>query len=246
MMNKRSEAMKKRWQNADFRAKMSGENNPMKRPEVRAHYTETVNRPEIRAKFSDSAKKTWSRPEYRSKVSESMKRVMNRPEVRSEISKNNPMKRAEVRDKRRATMERPESKVLVSESIKKAWSRPEVWAKHTRENNYGWKGGTSFLPYCPKFNHSRKEQVRNDYERVCANCGRSELVQSERLCVHHVDGDKMQGCKESEWFGLGGRWFLVPLCRSCHRKRLEMDLYSVGKFWLAELSRRYWERRVVL
>jgi len=81
-------------------------------------------------------------------------------------------------------------------------------------NNPAWKNGASFEPYCPKFSHRLKEEIRNQYGRTCANCGKSEIENGERLSVHHVDGNKMQGCD-------GHDWFLVPLCRSCHNSKFE-------------------------
>lgn len=76
-------------------------------------------------------------------------------------------------------------------------------------NNSAWKGGISFEPYCPKFNFKVKEKIRNRDHRVCRLCGKSEIENGERLSVHHIDGDKMQGCNEKNWY-------LVSLCRSCH------------------------------
>lgn len=76
------------------------------------------------------------------------------------------------------------------------------------ENSPHWRGGISFGPYCPKFNNQRKEQVRDQFGRKCLICGQPE--NGQRLCVHHVDYNKMQGC--------GHSWNLVPLCASCHAK----------------------------
>jgi len=198
-------------------------------PKQIAAFLERMNSPEVKARRRESMtrfmERAWQRPEFRDR----MIRAMNRPEVKTWH-----------KESMKIVWQIPESRAKHIEVL----NSPEVRAKISGENNGAWKGGTTFLPYCPKFNDSRREEVRNDHERVCASCGKSELFNSRHLCVHHVDGDKMQGCKHSDWFGLGGRWFLVPLCDSCHSKGLERDLYSVGKFWLAELARKYWERRV--
>lgn len=77
------------------------------------------------------------------------------------------------------------------------------------EKSPSWKGGTSFLPYCFKFNFSLKERVRNRHGRSCVLCGISEMFYGRRLDVHHIDGNKMQGCD-------GAHWSLVPLCNQCH------------------------------
>lgn len=83
------------------------------------------------------------------------------------------------------------------------------------DKNSSWRGGTSFLPYCPKFNKRRKKAVRDFFNNMCLGCGKlaSENVVGGRgvinLPVHHVDHDKEQGCN-------GKPFNLVPLCYDCH------------------------------
>lgn len=72
-----------------------------------------------------------------------------------------------------------------------------------------WDGFSSYEPYCDKFNDKLKERVRNRDHRVCRLCGKSEILEGKRLSVHHIDGDKMQGCNEKNWY-------LVALCSRCH------------------------------
>jgi len=224
----------------EYRANLSERmKKALQNPEIRAKYNEAMNCPEAQAKRNESVKRFYEDPEHRANHRE----IMNRPEVRARREKtwNDPKYKTKCRESATRVMKRPDVKA----KQKEAMNRPEVRAKFTGEGSPSWRGGLSFLPYCPKFNETRKEQVRNDYEHVCAGCGKSELLEGQRLAVHHVDGEKMQGCKGSDWFGLG-KWFLVPLCLSCHAKGLERDLYSVGKFWLAELARRYWQRASAL
>ena len=85
-----------------------------------------------------------------------------------------------------------------------------------------WNGYTSFEPYCPKFNFVLKEEIRNRDNRVCTLCGKSELLNGRRLSVHHIDGDKMQGCDKS--------WYLTTLCRSCNGKKdtVEKEFFIVS------------------
>ena len=82
---------------------------------------------------------------------------------------------------------------------------------NTGENNPNWIDGRSFESYCPKFNFVKKEEIRNRDYRVCQCCDKSEILNGRRLDVHHIDGDKMQGCN-------GKRWGLVALCISCNSK----------------------------
>lgn len=87
------------------------------------------------------------------------------------------------------------------------------------ENSPMWNGGTSFEPYCSKFNARRKKAVRDFFNNTCLACGKlsSENVVRNKgiinLPVHHADHDKEQGCN--------GRPFnLVPLCNDCHADEL--------------------------
>lgn len=80
---------------------------------------------------------------------------------------------------------------------------------HSGENHPNWKEGASFEPYCHRFNGEIKEKVRGYYGRRCFKCDKTEEENNERLCVHHVDFNKNQGCDSH-------KWKLIPLCRSCH------------------------------
>lgn len=90
-------------------------------------------------------------------------------------------------------------------------SRECHFKDHTGCGSPVWKGGISYKPYCEKFNHKKKEEIRNKYRRKCFICGKDEKENGRRLDVHHVDYDKDQGCN-------GKQWILVPLCQSCHGK----------------------------
>jgi len=103
-----------------------------------------------------------------------------------------------------------ETKLKISNALK-GRKRPEHAKKMQGENNPSWKGGTSFEPYCSKFNFDLKEKIRNGNKRKCILCGKSEILNGRKLSIHHIDGDKMQGCD-------GKKWKLMPLCQSCHSK----------------------------
>jgi len=77
------------------------------------------------------------------------------------------------------------------------------------EKHYNWQGGKSFEPYCYKFNDTKKEEVREKYDRKCFLCGAPE--NGRKHSVHHTDYNKMQGCDAKSWN-------LLPLCPSCHAK----------------------------
>ena len=90
-------------------------------------------------------------------------------------------------------------------------TRKKMGLARTGERNSSWKGGVSYEPYCHKFNDQLKEEIRKKYGRKCFLCGKSENQNGVRLSIHHVDGDKTQGCN-------GKQWMLIPLCVSCHTK----------------------------
>lgn len=94
------------------------------------------------------------------------------------------------------------------------------------ENNPNWNGGTSFLPYCPKFNENFREYVRDKFNRVCFLCGKTEKENGKKLSVHHVNYSKKCLCDEDE------SCQFVPLCISCHAK--------------THRNREYWEKAITI
>lgn len=120
----------------------------------------------------------------------------------------NPAKRPEVREKIRL------SKIGKSMDEK---TKGKISKSLSGEKCHLWKGGKSFDPYCPKFNNRKKEEIREQYDRKCYICGRSEednkykSGKQIKLSVHHIDEDKEQGCN-------GKGWKLIPLCIHCHGK----------------------------
>lgn len=77
------------------------------------------------------------------------------------------------------------------------------------ERNPRWNNGSSFLPYCPKFNNELREEIREAFGRKCYICGTPE--HGRRLAVHHINFDKKAGC-------YGRKFNLIPLCAKCHGK----------------------------
>lgn len=128
------------------------------------------------------------------------------------LENNNPAKRPEVKAKIRKSKIGHYTSIETKEKISKSRA-----GKCSGENNCNWKGGTSFLPYCNKWNHRLKEKIRKQYDRKCFICGKDEKnnkTRSEKirkLSIHHIDMDKQQGCN-------GKEWKLIPLCGSCHSK----------------------------
>ena len=95
-----------------------------------------------------------------------------------------------------------------------------------------WESFASNSLYCPKFNEECREANRNKYNRRCFICNLSEeenitsTGKWQRLSVHHVDMDKMQGCD-------GKRWKLVPVCIK-HHSLLHNELWMSRIIWLLD------------
>lgn len=92
------------------------------------------------------------------------------------------------------------------EKISKSMMGKHAGSKHPR-----WNGGSSFKPYCQKFNNDLKERVRAFFNYTCVKCGRKQTYR--RLDVHHVNFDKMVCCNDT-------KPLFVPLCRKCHMKTM--------------------------
>ena len=102
------------------------------------------------------------------------------------------------------------------------------------ENNHMWRGGSSFEPYCHKFNETFKEKIRDKFNRTCFLCPTTEQEQMDamssqgkrafKLSVHHVSYDKDCLCDDSECE-------FVPLCDVCHGK--------------TNHNREYWENMIL-
>ena len=248
-------------QKEENKAKFRGENNPMKREDVKEKHLKSVRTEEYRDKLSEIYIKRWADNEYKEKMSEIYKESWKNDEDRRErmseihqgmhhteeakqkISAHNAMKRSEViakvsgekhhaknpeyRKKQSKRMKGQESVMCGKTGKDNAMSNPKIRKKHkeamqllTGENNPNWKGGTSYLPYCEKFDDDFKERVRNFFGRYCYVCGKNEIDNGEKLSVHHVTYNKDTCCDNT-------KPLFVPLCKSCHAKTL--------------FDREYWE-----
>lgn len=173
---------------------------------------------ESKQKISDANKGRIRTQEQRKRLSE------------SKMGPNNPMYGKHLS---------PETKELLSD-IRKKIPRSEEWCKNiskalTGNPNVGvrgrigplspsWKGGISFDPYCPKFNYSFKEFIREKFDRKCYVCGILECYNGKKLSVHHIDYNKNSICN-------GKTWAFVPLCKTCHN-------HTIG-------NRYYWFNRLI-
>lgn len=159
--------------------------------------------------------------EYKRRMSESCKGKKMSDEHRKNISKSRKGMKLTEEHKRNISERclelgrKPPSRSGVKHSkttkLKISEHNARYWEGAKGKEHPAWIDGVSFEPYCPKFNYDKKEEIRNRDERRCVLCGKSEILNGRRLAVHHIDGDKMQGC-------YGKRWYLATLCISCNSK----------------------------
>lgn len=107
------------------------------------------------------------------------------------------------------------------QSKEKFCSRKCYIAYTVKDHHPKWKGGTSCLPYCFKFNQRRRKAVRIFFEYFCICCGKhvtENIIKRGQVehNVHHVDHDKEQGCN-------GKPFNLVPLCHECHGREIHHE-----------------------
>ena len=90
------------------------------------------------------------------------------------------------------------------------------------ENNGNWKGGKSFEVYPIEFNELLKEKIRTRDNHTCQVCNIKQEEVDRRLCVHHIDYDKMNNDPSN----------LITLCKTHHSK--------------TNFNRDYWEKHFTI
>lgn len=201
---------------------------------------------EAKKKNSDTHKGKHHSEEHKRKISESAM-GKNKGKIRSDETKkklseankgiNNPNYGKPRSDEIKKKISNSQIGKIISEESKRKnaiMHKGKTLSKETRiklrqysgERASNWQGGISYLPYCPKFNKDKREEIRNEYDRKCFICNKDEKdnvtktnKKIRKLCIHHVDLDKGQGCN-------GKKWKLVPLCGSCHSK-LHRNKFSI-------------------
>lgn len=179
------------------RAHGKGENNPLfgtKRPEgvikkikqsKLGHTVDQLTRDKIAKTIHDKL------PEYRNKLIA----TWNDPEKRK---------------RRLEAMNTLEYKEKISQSVRNRWKDSSGYRdRMSGTNSPNWNGGSSFEPYCFKFNNEFKERVRAFFSYQCLECGTPQ--NGTKLGIHHVNFNKQTCCDDSIPL-------FVPLCQSCHAK----------------------------
>lgn len=132
----------------------------------------------------------------------------------------------------RHPMKNPEYAKIHSQRLKGRKLSPEVCKNisigHRGPLNSNWKGGIAYLPYCYKF-PSIKNNIVIKYNNTCFLCGKNKEKDGRAMAIHHIDYDKMQGCKNR-------KWNVILLCNHCHGKTNGNRYYWFNLFcshWLS-------------
>jgi hypothetical protein len=125
-----------------------------------------------------------------------------------------------------------ETRKKISDSLK--GERHPYFGKYGK-NHPAWRGGSSFLPYCEKFNEEFKERVRAFFGYRCVECGTPQ--NGRRLSVHHVNFNKMSCCDDTVPL-------FVSLCHTCHTKTNGKREYSKQHF--TEMIEQYYRGKCYL
>ena len=189
-----------------MKGKMVGDKNPARQPEVRAKISAARKghevTPETREKLSKANIGRKDSEETRMKKARASTGRTLSQEARKKISErmkqNNPVYMPGVLEK-------------ISEN-KKQWHADHKGYEDGPKNP-AWNGGSSYYPYCPKFNEEFKNRVRAYFDYECVVCGKPEWANKNHYhhCVHHVDYNKDACCD-------GQPVQFVALCNSCHAK----------------------------
>lgn len=120
---------------------------------------------------------------------------------------------------------RPDKEVLYQMHIKDRKPLDDIAkvfeTNRTTIRNWLRDDGTEFMPiapsddtrkqaYCVKWTESLRESIRENYDRKCFLCGKTEEENGSKLSVHHTNSGKMCMCSYN--------CRLVPLCKTCHGK----------------------------
>ena len=197
-----SDIVKKQWENPEYRKKCSDAKKGKPSGRLGIPHTE-----EAKLKMSAANKGNkfhLGKPHSeatRKKISEATKRAMENPEIIHKLSE------AGKRGK-------PWLGKRFSEEHCRNLTESHL-GKNTGESNPNWNGGSSYEPYCPKFNNEFKERVRAFFGYRCMVPGCDHVWQpgESKLAVHHVNFRK-DACCAADVTPL-----FVPVCHgSCHAK----------------------------
>jgi len=154
--------------------------------------------------LSEVSKNKISKSNYGRSPSDESRRRMSKSQKGNINSKGKPKS-----DETRSKLSNAHTGKKLSEDHKQKISASSPRLSGDQHPN--WQGGISYSPYCEKFNDELKDRVRDEFDRKCISCDKTEAENGTKLSIHHVTYTKMEGCN-------GQQFKLVPLCKSCHSK----------------------------
>lgn len=164
---KKSEAMKLKWKDEEFRRKVTEKRNKtISTPEFKKKFSEVLHSKEYREKLSNAQKKAWaSDPERKTRASRIQKELGKNPERRRQQSErlktimNEPVKHEQLMRKFHSDGFRKKQ----SENTKKLWQDPEFRQKHIAiRNSSEYKEKIFKKMQCP---YCGASVSRNNYKR---------------------------------------------------------------------------------
>jgi len=111
--------------------------------------------------------------------------------------------------------------------------RKKKLAEYCGPKANNWRGGSSTVPYCHKFNSRFKRLVRDRDNHTCQLCNKIEV--NKKHAVHHIHYDK-ENCEPD----------VIVLCNSCNSKvNFNREYYE--NLFMNMLNNRkllFWTRRI--
>lgn len=197
-----SEAAKKRWREKP--GKVTEDQKRKLSESMQRYWEENPKAEEHRQSVMEAQARTWL---GRSHAEEARKKqsdyALNRPKEHNQKLSERTSKYFEEHPEAREYLAALQTGKKLSEETKRKLSE-----RFTGDGNNQWRGGISFEPYGPEFTRLFKEIIRERDRFTCQECGRTQEEEGRRLCIHHVDYDKLNNSLDN----------VLALCNKCNVK----------------------------
>lgn len=205
----------------DLQIKFKGEGNPMYGKSSwnkNKHWNK-----EIKDNISESMIEYFKiNPKSKDKLSE-IRKEYHRLHPDCQMGDLNPMKRPEVKNKQSKSMK--EYNKLYPD-IRRGNKNPMYGKPSLKLHMFSALDHLVKDKYCILFNNKLKEEVRKRDGYICQYCGKTQIEEGKKLCVHHIHYDK-KNCYPD----------LICLCNGCNVKA-NIDKNKWENFYMNKLNER--------